>query len=555
MDIHIRAARENDIDGILDLVNGYAAQDLMLPRTAEQIRRALPGFLVAVETGASGAARVIGCGSNVPLTPRLTELRSLAVAPETRGTGLGKRLVEALVIAARDAGYEKISALTLNEGFFNACSFVTVDRWTITPKIWQECIYCSKFDKCDEIAVLMNLREPEAETGGMIFLRRLSDCGANRSQRRTKENTKVHNRPLCDFESSVLPANETVLNRDETNPSGADWRRERRTGFSAADDREGRAAGGELRVGAGAYGGRRFVGRRAERRRHRSPGAAAAQTEREGNCVVPRRAHAVEGAQQVAAGCEADLLLEASPVNLKTGEPGLGCVRTAIGRGMGVVLANKAPLVLAFRELTEGAQSAGAGFAYSATVCGALPVVNIGRRDLVGCDIRGLRGIFNSTSNSILEAMSLGGTYAKALKQAQLDGIAEADPSLDVEGWDTANKLVIIANSILGVPATLNDVRPVEGVTRITPEQIVEGAARGKVVKLVATAEKAGDGFRFSVEPKWLPKDDFLANVSGWEMGIVFDTDIMGLQQFKVDERGPVPTAAAMLRDVINLSR
>jgi homoserine dehydrogenase len=222
---------------------------------------------------------------------------------------------------------------------------------------------------------------------------------------------------------------------------------------------------------------------------------------------------------------------------------------------MAVVLANKAPLVLAFDELTGGAKAAGTGFAYSATVCGALPVVNIGQRDLVGCEVRGLRGIFNSTSNSILEAMSLGGTYVKALKQAQLDGIAEADPSLDVEGWDTANKLVIIANSILGIPAKLADVHPVEGIVHITPEQIIEAAGRGKVVKLVATAEKSGDEFRLSVEPKWLPKDDFLANVSGWEMGIVFDTDIMGLQQFKVDERGPIPTAAAMLRDVINLVR
>lgn len=156
MDIELRAATEGDIDGILRLVNGYAAENLMLPRTPEQIKRALPGFLVAVSGG-----RIVGCGSNVPLTPKLTELRSLAVAPETRGTGLGKRLTQALVVAARDAGYDKICALTLNEGFFNACGFETVDRWAITPKIWQECIYCSKFDKCDEIAVLMNLREPE----------------------------------------------------------------------------------------------------------------------------------------------------------------------------------------------------------------------------------------------------------------------------------------------------------------------------------------------------------------------------------------------------------
>jgi amino-acid N-acetyltransferase len=166
MDIHIRAAKESDVDGILDLVNGYAAENLMLPRTAEQIRRALPGFIVAVR-----GAKVAGCGSNVPLTPRLAELRSLAVAPETRGSGLGKHLVQTLVVAARDAGFERICALTLNEGFFNACGFDTIDRWALTPKIWQECIYCPKFDKCDEIAVVLNLREPAVETTGMIVLR------------------------------------------------------------------------------------------------------------------------------------------------------------------------------------------------------------------------------------------------------------------------------------------------------------------------------------------------------------------------------------------------
>jgi amino-acid N-acetyltransferase len=173
MDIKIRAAKESDIDGVLALVNGYAAENLMLPRTAEQIRRALPGFLVATSGG-----KMVGCGSNVPLTPRLTELRSLAVAPETRGTGLGKRLVEALIVAARDAGYAQICALTLNEGFFGACGFATVDRWALTPKIWQECIYCQKFDKCDEIAVLMNLREPQPETVGMIPLRPALALGA-----------------------------------------------------------------------------------------------------------------------------------------------------------------------------------------------------------------------------------------------------------------------------------------------------------------------------------------------------------------------------------------
>lgn len=260
-------------------------------------------------------------------------------------------------------------------------------------------------------------------------------------------------------------------------------------------------------------------------------------------------------APALVAQAPADLLLEASAVNLITGQPGLDCVRRALQRRMGVVLANKGPLVHAFGELNAAAQAAGAGLAYSATVCGALPVVNIGQRDLAGCEIRAVRGIFNSTSNSILAAMSQGGSYDQALRQAQLDGIAEADPRLDVEGWDTANKLVIITNSILRQPATLADVDPVIGITGITAEDIQAASVQGQVIKLVATAAPDLTGLRYklSVRPTWLPADDFLATVNGWEMGIVFDTDIMGLQQFKVDERGPVPTAAAMLRDVIAL--
>jgi amino-acid N-acetyltransferase len=157
MEITIRPATEADLDAILAIVNYYASQNLMLPRTPEQIRQVLRDFLVAEDGG-----RVVGCGSNVPLTPRLVELRSLAVAPEYRGSGLGRRLVEALVAKARADGYEQICALTLVEGFFSRCGFVTVDRWTISPKIWHECIYCPKFDACDEIAMLMNLREPAA---------------------------------------------------------------------------------------------------------------------------------------------------------------------------------------------------------------------------------------------------------------------------------------------------------------------------------------------------------------------------------------------------------
>ena len=179
-----------------------------------------------------------------------------------------------------------------------------------------------------------------------------------------------------------------------------------------------------------------------------------------------------------AADFDCDLLLDASPVNLETGQPGLGAVRMALRQGVNVVLANKGPLVLAYAELQQLAQQHNAGLAYSATVCGALPVVNVGRRDLIAADIDSLRGVFNSTSNYILTAMTEGRTYAGALADAQAAGLAETDPSLDVEGWDTANKLVIIANSFLGVPATLDDVT-VQGITELTAAGTAGGAPGG----------------------------------------------------------------------------
>lgn len=249
---------------------------------------------------------------------------------------------------------------------------------------------------------------------------------------------------------------------------------------------------------------------------------------------------------------DCDLVLEGSPVNLETGEPGLGVTRAALARGTSVVLANKAPLVLAFRELHDLAAQSGAGLAFSATVCGALPVINIGQRDLIGAEIAQLRGIFNATSNFILHEMASGRSYDEALAEAQRRGVAEADPTLDVGGWDTANKLVIIANSFLGVDVTLEDVS-VEGMTEVSTEQLQRELAAGNTIKLLATAEAAGDGYHLSVRPTVLARSEFLGQCDGWEMGVEMETDLYGRLYHKIWENDPIPTAAAMLRDAVNL--
>jgi homoserine dehydrogenase len=258
-------------------------------------------------------------------------------------------------------------------------------------------------------------------------------------------------------------------------------------------------------------------------------------------------------AVDVMAGLACDLVLEASPVNLQHGEPGLSVTRTALRRGISVVLANKGPLVLAYQELQAIAEAQGARMAFSATVCGALPVINIGMRDLVAARIHRLAGIFNATSNFILSEMAGGRTYADALAEAQRRGLAEADPSLDVEGWDTANKLVIIANSVLRTPATLQDVQ-VQGITQITTEELQAEQQRGKTIRLVAVANAEGEGYRLSVTPMALDNEEFLAGCDGWEMGIEIHSDLYGRMYHKIWENDPLPTAAAMIRDAVNLS-
>ncbi len=247
-----------------------------------------------------------------------------------------------------------------------------------------------------------------------------------------------------------------------------------------------------------------------------------------------------------------DVLLEASPVNLQSGEPGLSCVRAALGRGRHCVLANKGPVVLDYAGLQQLAEAQQAKWAFSATVCGGLPVINVGRRDLVGAHIYRIEGIFNSTSNYILSRMTDGESFADALAEAQHRGIAEADPSLDIDGWDTAAKLLILVQSVLHFPAALDDVQ-VEGIRAMNLSQIIKAHRRGMVYKLVASAAQKNDGFSLTVQPKMVPADSFLGNTWGWQMSVIFFTDLYEEIYLKVDEKGPGATAAAMIRDVLTL--
>jgi amino-acid N-acetyltransferase len=125
----------------------------MLPRTEASVQQTLADWLVAVDADDN----IAGCGSLVALTDTLVEIRSLAIHENYQGQGIGGKLVTALVEMAREQEYEQICALTLRSSFFERLGFEVVDRWSISPKVWQACIYCAKFHHCDEVAVLMPL--------------------------------------------------------------------------------------------------------------------------------------------------------------------------------------------------------------------------------------------------------------------------------------------------------------------------------------------------------------------------------------------------------------
>jgi homoserine dehydrogenase len=181
-----------------------------------------------------------------------------------------------------------------------------------------------------------------------------------------------------------------------------------------------------------------------------------------------------------------------------------------------------------------------------------MPTINVGWRDLAGCQIERVEAVLNGTTQGILRAMEQGVTHADALSEMQRRGLAETDPTLDVEGWDAANKLVILANAVLRRPTTLADIT-IEGITQLSAEALRAATLRGERVVLLCLAERNNADYRLSVRPTTLPADHPLARMSGDEMGIVYYTDIAGRLSMTTREIDPLPTAAAMLRDTIEI--
>jgi len=258
------------------------------------------------------------------------------------------------------------------------------------------------------------------------------------------------------------------------------------------------------------------------------------------------------GAIETIREAQAEVLVEATPTNLVDGEPGRSHMIAALDRGMDVVTANKGPLVLAPTELEERARASGARVLVSAAAAAALPTLDVGRLCTAGARIESIEGILNGTSNYVLGRMDEDGcTYEEALGEAQRLGIAEADPSLDVEGKDTRSKIVLIANRLFEKTLTLDEVET-EGITRITRADIQSARSRNQVIKLIGSARWRGGDLTARVAPQALDRDHPLASVGLAEKGIVFYTDTMGRIIVTGGASSPTGAAAALLKDILN---
>ena len=252
----------------------------------------------------------------------------------------------------------------------------------------------------------------------------------------------------------------------------------------------------------------------------------------------------------------ADVLIETTPTDIQTGEPAMSHIREALGKGMNVVSANKGPFIRAYRELTGLAREKNLKLKISAAAAAALPTIDVAETCLAGAEILKVEGVLNGTTNFILSRMRTSGqSYEEALAEAQTLGIAETDPTLDVEGFDTANKLALIANVSMGADLTPEDVERT-GIAGITLDEVQRASAEGKILRLVGVSKRDENG-RVSacVAPRLLSPDHPLAGVEGAEKGITYTSDTMDRVTVAGGKSDPRGAAAALLKDLINIYR
>jgi homoserine dehydrogenase len=252
--------------------------------------------------------------------------------------------------------------------------------------------------------------------------------------------------------------------------------------------------------------------------------------------------------------CPADVLFESIPVNYDRGQPAIDYLKTALEHQMHAVTANKGPVVHAYRELTDLAALHGCKFYFESAVMDGAPLFSMFRAALPAAGLRRFRGVLNSTTNLMLKRMEEGDSFEQAVAHAQSIGIAETDPSGDIDGWDAAVKVSALVTVLMGLPLKPAQVDRT-GIRGITPEAVQQARAEHKRWKLVCMAERQGQDVVSRVAPELVGTDSPLYGVQGTSSLVTFETDVLGELSIVEENPGPHTTAYGMLADFLNAVR
>jgi len=246
---------------------------------------------------------------------------------------------------------------------------------------------------------------------------------------------------------------------------------------------------------------------------------------------------------------DAEAVLELTPTSIVDGEPGLSHIKAALRSRRHVITTNKAPLAIAMPSLMEMASYNRVTLKFSGTVGGGTPILDFAKKCFNGNRIESIRGIFNGTTNFILTRMAESNiSMETALKEAQALGYAEADPSYGIDGVDTACKLVILANWVMGSESSIKDVE-IDGIRKVTSEDVKEAERKNSQVKLIGSID---DEIR--VQPEPIPRNHPLC-VEGALNAVSFKTELLGEVTIVGKGAGGVETASAVLRDIVDVRR
>jgi homoserine dehydrogenase len=222
-----------------------------------------------------------------------------------------------------------------------------------------------------------------------------------------------------------------------------------------------------------------------------------------------------------------DVVFETTSLSPQDGQPAIDYLKASLQAGAHTITANKAPIVYAYRELEALSRSVNRRFLFESTVLDSAPVFSLFRETLPVTKVRGFSGVFNSTTNVILETMEAGRSFEEGVKTAQELGVAETDPSNDVEGWDAIMKVCAIANVILKTSLRPGDVRR-EGIRGLDPATLQAAKKDGKPYKLLARAKVNDDGtISALVRPEQIAVSDPLGSIRGTSLAVHFELDMI----------------------------